>query len=97
MEHGQELLLWPQEAGRQVCRYRLFAACRREHVSIELAVQGRLKGSGKMDAQMEFLTGRVKAQRGITMPERAAGLLAARGVKANPAPLSRVFCSAGFT
>jgi hypothetical protein len=49
-----------------------------------------------MDAQMEFLTGRVKAQRDITMPERAAPLLAARGVKANPAPLSRVFCRAGF-
>jgi hypothetical protein len=43
------------------------------------------KGSGKLVEQMEFLTGRVKAQRDITMPELAAELLAARGVKANPA------------
>ena len=48
-------------------------------------MQGRPKGSGKLAAQMEFLTGRVKAQPDITMPELAAELLAARGVKANPA------------
>ena len=70
---------------------------RREHGSIELAVQGRPKGSGKPAAQMECLTGRVKAQPDITMPELAAELLAARRVKRNPASLSRVLCSAGFT
>ena len=72
-------------------------ARRRDHGSIEPAVQGRPKGSGKLAAQMEFLTGRVKAQPDITMPELAAELLAARGVKVNPASLSRVPCNAGFT
>ena len=72
-------------------------ARRRELGSIEPAVQGRPKGSGKLAAQMDFLTGRVKAQPDITMPELAAELLAARGVKVNPASLSRVLCNAGFT
>jgi hypothetical protein len=55
-------------------------------------VQGRPKGSGKLAAQMDFLTGRVKAQPDITMPELAAELLAARRVKVNPASLSRALC-----
>lgn len=60
-------------------------------------MQGRPKGSGKLAAQMDFLTGRVKAQPDITMPELVAELLAARGMKVDPASLSRALRSVGFT
>ena len=39
----------------------------------------------------------VEAKPDITMPELAADLEAARGVKADPSSLSRVLCQAGFT
>ena len=60
-------------------------------------MQGRPKGSGKLAAQMEFLTGRVKAQPDITMPELAAKLAAEHGVVAHPASLSKFLIKQGFS
>jgi transposase len=61
------------------------------------ARQGRPAGGGKLSAHEAFLIARVQAKPDITMPELAAELEAARGVKAHAASLSRVLCRAGFT
>jgi len=61
------------------------------------ARQGRPAGGGKLSAHEAFLIARVEAKPDITMPELAAELEAARGVRADPASLSRVLCRAGFT
>ena len=72
-------------------------ARRRETGSAKPARQGRPPGNGKLAPHEAFLIARVKQKPDITMPELAAELLKARGVKASPASLSRVLCHAGFT
>jgi transposase len=59
--------------------------------------QGRPVGGGKLGRHADFLIGRVQERADITMPELAAVLAGARGVKASPASLSRFLCKAGFT
>ena len=61
------------------------------------ARQGRPPGGGKLAKHMGFLFERVEAKPDITMPELAAELEAARGVRVSPASLSRVLRQAGFT
>jgi transposase len=72
-------------------------ALRRETGSLKPAKQGRPRGNGKLEPHKAFMIARVKQKPDITMPELAAELLAARGVEASPASLSRVLCNAGFT
>ena len=55
------------------------------------------RGDGKLSAHRGFLIEQVEAKPDITMPELVARLEAERGVRANPASLSRVLCAAGFT
>jgi len=57
----------------------------------------RPRGSGKLSNHRGFLIGRVEKRPDITMPELAAILEVERGVKANPASLSRFLCKEGFT
>ena len=54
------------------------------------ARQGRPPGGGKLQAQIETIIAWVEAQPDITMPELAAKLLAAAGVRSHPASLSRL-------
>jgi transposase len=61
------------------------------------ARQGRPPGGGKLAEHRSFLIGEVQAKPDISMPELAAKLEAASGVKASPASLSRVLCKAGYT
>lgn len=61
------------------------------------ARQGRPPGRGKLAAHIGALISWVEAQPDITMPELAAKLKAARGVKAHPGSLSRVLLMAGFS
>lgn len=61
------------------------------------ARQGRPPGGGKLAAHRAFLIERVEAKPDITMPELAVELEAARGVRADPASLSRVLRHAGYT
>ena len=90
-----------REAGRHFGVSASFAvkleARRRATGSVDPALQGRPPGGGKLAPHMAFLIGRVNKKPDITMPELAAELLAARGVEASPASLSRVLCKAGFT
>lgn len=65
--------------------------------SLEPAKQGRPRGGGKLAKVRDFLIAQVEKRPDITMPELAAALEAERGVKADPASLSRFFCRAGFT
>jgi transposase len=65
--------------------------------SAEPARQGRPPGGGKLSAHQCFLVAQVQAKPDISMPELAAKLEAASGVKASPASLSRVLCKAGYT
>jgi transposase len=62
-----------------------------------VARKGRPPGRGKLAAHIGALIGWVEAQPDITMPELAAKLKAARGVKAHPGSLSRALLMAGFT
>lgn len=59
--------------------------------------QGRPPGGGKLETCATFLIGTVAAKPDITMPELAARLAAERGVRADPAVLSRFLCRHGFT
>lgn len=59
--------------------------------------QGRPPSGGKLAAYEVFLVGVVEAKPDITMPELAARLDQAQGVKAAPAVLSRFLCRLGFT
>jgi transposase len=61
------------------------------------ARQGRPPGSGKLAPYKDFLIGCVRAKSDITMPELAARLMQAHGVRADPAALSRLLCKAGFS
>ena len=65
--------------------------------SIAPARQGRPPGGGKLQAQLATIVAWVEAQPDITMPELAAELLAATGVRAHPASLSRLLSKAGFS
>lgn len=65
--------------------------------SPEPSRQGRPPGGGKLQAHRAFLIERVEARPDITMPQLAAELATAHGVRASPASLSRVLCKAGFT
>jgi len=60
------------------------------------ARQGRPRGS-RLDGHTAFLVARVEAEPDVTMPELAARLAEATGVKAAPAVLSRFLCRLGFT
>lgn len=60
------------------------------------ARQGRPPGS-RLAGFEAFLIGAVEAKPDITMPELAARLAGACGVKAAPAELSRFLCRRGFT
>lgn len=60
------------------------------------ARQGRPHG-GRLDAHGAFLVAQFEAAPDITMPELAARLVAATGVGAAPAVLSRFLCRLGFT
>jgi transposase len=46
---------------------------------------------------LDFLVAAVEEKPDVTMPELAGRLLAARGVGAHAASLSRLLCRAGFT
>ena len=61
------------------------------------ARQGRPPGGGKLQAKLEAIVAWVEAEPDITMPELAAKLLAAAGVRAHPASLSRLLSKAGFS
>jgi transposase len=61
------------------------------------ARQGRPPGGGKLQAQIGKIIAWVEAEPDITMPELAAKLLAATGVQAHPASLSRLLSTAGFS
>lgn len=58
--------------------------------SITPARQRRPPGAGPLSAHIDVLVGWVEADGDISMPELAARLLAEHGVKAHPAPLSRL-------
>jgi transposase len=59
--------------------------------------QGRPPGRGPLSAQLAYLTAQIEASPDLTMPELAQRLAAERGVRADPASLSRLLCRAGFT
>ena len=59
--------------------------------------QGRPCGKGPLLEHLAFLVAAVEATPDMTMPELAGRLLSERGVRANPASLSRLLCRAGFT
>ena len=61
------------------------------------ARQGRPPGGGTLQAQLAGIVAWVEAEPDITMPELAAKLLAAAGVQAHPASLSRLLSKAGFS
>jgi transposase len=61
------------------------------------APQGRPPGTGKLAPHKDFLIARVEAKPDITMPELAAALRKARGVKADPSALSRLLLKAGLS
>jgi transposase len=61
------------------------------------AKQGRPPGTGKLAAHRDTLIGWVEAEPDMTMPELAAKLEAARGVKVHPSALSRLLLGAGFS
>ncbi len=61
------------------------------------ARQGRPPGKGKLAPHRDFLIACVKAKPDITMPELAAELMRARGIKVRPSSLSRVLCAAGYS
>ena len=61
------------------------------------ARQGRPPGGGTLQAQLAKIVAWVEAEPDITMPELAAKLLAAAGVQAHPASLSRLLSKAGFS
>ena len=65
--------------------------------SAEPARQGRPPGGGKLSAYLATLIGWVEAEPDITLPELAAKLLAAEGVAAHPASLSRALIRSGFS
>ncbi len=59
--------------------------------------QGRPSGKGPLSDHLAFLIAAVEGTADMTMPELAARLWSQRGVRANPASLSRLLCRAGFT
>jgi transposase len=61
------------------------------------ARQGRPPGDGKLQARIDKIIAWVEAEPDITMPELAAKLLAAVGVQAHPASLSRLLSKAGLS
>jgi transposase len=58
---------------------------------------GRPAGKGPLSDHLDFLISQVEAEPDITMPELAERLMKMRGIKADPASLSRLLCRAGFT
>ncbi len=65
--------------------------------SCEFDQQGRPPGSGKLAPYTAFLISAVETQPDITMPELRDQLVAAHGIGAEPAVLSRFRCRHGFT
>lgn len=65
--------------------------------TLEPARRGKPAGGGKLEACRDFLISRVEAEPDMSMPQLAAELHAARGVRAAPAELSRFFCRAGYS
>ena len=61
------------------------------------ARQGRPPGGGKLAAHMAALIRWVEAEPDISMPELAARLEVATGVRAHPASLSRALLKAGYS
>jgi len=59
--------------------------------------QGRPPGSGKLSLHVPFLIAQVEHKPDITMPELAAKLDEAYGVRVPPSSLSRVLVAHGFT
>ena len=65
--------------------------------SLAAAKQGRPAGTGKLAPFAAFLVGAVEDKPDITMPELRDLLVAAHGVSADPAVLSRFLCRHGYT
>ena len=65
--------------------------------SAEPARQGRPPGDGKLAPHMATLGKWVDAEPDITMPELSARLVAATGVLAHPASLSRALLKVGYS
>jgi transposase len=65
--------------------------------SEEPARQGRPPGGGRLDAFADFLVEAVTKKPDMTMPELAARLQEAHGLRVDPAVLSRFLCRRGFT
>lgn len=61
------------------------------------ARQGRPPGTGKLAPHRDQLIAWVEEVEDITLPELAAKLEAATGVRVHPSALSRLLISAGFT
>jgi transposase len=61
------------------------------------ARQGRPPGGGKLATHMAALIRWVEAESDISMPELAARLEAATGVRAHPGSLSRALLKAGYS
>lgn len=61
------------------------------------ARKGRPPGDGKLAPHMAVLMKWVDAEPDITMPELSARLVAATGVRAHPASLSRALLKAGYS
>jgi transposase len=65
--------------------------------SLEPAVQGRPRGTGKLAAHQDRLIAWVEAEPDMSMPELAALLEADCGVIAHPTSLSRLLLASGYT
>lgn len=65
--------------------------------SVAPARQGRPPGDGKLAPHMAALMKWVDAEPDLTMPELSARLIAATGVRAHPASLSRALLKAGYS
>jgi transposase len=73
------------------------AARHAERGTLEPRKPGRPAGRGKLAPYVGFLVEIVESVPDITLPELAAALLEAHGVKVHPASISRVLTRAGLT
>lgn len=74
-----------------------WAARAAEHGEPTAHKTGRPAGKGPLSDHLDFLVAAVEEKPDLTMPELGEQLLAARGVAAHAASLSRLLCRAGFT
>lgn len=65
--------------------------------SVSARRQGRPPGKGPLADHLDYLIATIEVAPDMTMPELASRLLAAHGVVAHAASLSRLLCRAGFT